>query len=59
MLTIAVCTRADYAERALMLSIRTVVIVVRMRCLAQRPDASENPVRAISVEKRVNVVRDW
>ena len=53
MLTIAVFTRADCAERALMVQMRIVVIVVRVRCLARRPDASKNPMRAISVEKRV------
>ena len=42
MLTISVRTHADCTERASMVSIRTVVIVVRVRCLARRrePDAS-------------------
>ena len=75
MLTIAVCTHADRAERASMVSVRTVVImildsrrptsteiryvkiltiVVLVRLFEQqRRDASENPMRAISVEELV------
>ena len=36
-----------------MVQMRIVVIVVRVRCLARRPDASENPMRAINLEKRI------
>ena len=59
MLTITVCTHADRAERASMVSIRTEIryvktltIVVIVRVFEQwRRDASENPMRAVNEER--------